>query len=184
VSYFGHHQTAALRDLLFYLGLKSNSRLTAQHSHLNNCGQRAGKSLWAMGLALLHFHAGQWGRWHLVTHGQMHGVGDHLVEQGYAQHVIYPVGVMDGQVLDVFRRNLLDVFAVFLQRIMFLMPARRAARIFSLMPPTGSTLPRSVISPVIARWLRILRWVKTEAMLVKMAMPALGPSLGTAPSGK
>ena len=28
--------------------------------------------------------------------------------------------------------------------------ARRAANIFSLMPPTGSTFPRSVISPVIA----------------------------------
>src|SRR4029078_9156029 len=36
-----------------------------------------------------------------------------------------------------------------------LMPPRCAARNFSLMPPTGSTSPRSVISPVIATSLRI-----------------------------
>ena len=63
------------------------------------------------------------------------------------------------------------------------MPARLAARIFSLMPPTGSTRPRSVISPVMARWSRTLRWVSAEAIEVTMVMPAEGPSLGVAPSG-
>ena len=38
--------------------------------------------------------------------------------------------------------------------ITVLMPARMAASTFSLMPPTGSTSPRSVISPVIAVSLR------------------------------
>ena len=66
---------------------------------------------------------------------------------------------------------------------MSLMPARFAARIFSLMPPTGSTFPRNVISPVIARFGRTLRWVNAEAMEVAMVIPADGPSLGTAPSG-
>ncbi len=36
------------------------------------------------------------------------------------------------------------------------MPPRWAARTFSLSPPIGSTLPRSVISPVIAMSLRTL----------------------------
>ena len=66
---------------------------------------------------------------------------------------------------------------------MFLMPARLAARIFSLIPPTGSTLPRSVISPVIARFAFTLRWVRAEARDVAIVIPAEGPSLGIAPSG-
>ena len=63
------------------------------------------------------------------------------------------------------------------------MPARLAARIFSLIPPTGSTLPRSVISPVMARLLFTLRRVKVETSDVTMVIPALGPSFGMAPSG-
>ena len=47
--------------------------------------------------------------------------------------------------------------------IMSVIPARLAARIFSFIPPTGNTLPRSVISPVIAVFLRTLRWVSAEA---------------------
>ena len=66
---------------------------------------------------------------------------------------------------------------------MSVMPARLAASIFSLIPPTGSTLPRRVISPVMAVFLRTFRWVNAEAMLVAMVMPAEGPSLGVAPSG-
>ena len=63
------------------------------------------------------------------------------------------------------------------------MPARLAARIFSLMPPTGNTLPRSVISPVMARLAFTLRCVRAEASEVAIVMPADGPSLGMAPSG-
>ena len=49
-------------------------------------------------------------------------------------------------------------------RMTRLMPARCAARNFSLMPPTGSTRPRSVISPVIATSLRIGLLVSSDAI--------------------
>ena len=67
--------------------------------------------------------------------------------------------------------------------IISLIPARLAARIFSLIPPTGSTLPRRVISPVIARLAFTLRCVKAEANEVAIVIPAEGPSFGIAPSG-
>ena len=61
--------------------------------------------------------------------------------------------------------------------------ARFAANIFSLIPPTGSTFPLNVISPVIANFGFTLRCVNTEIIEVNIAIPALGPSLGVAPSG-
>ena len=64
-----------------------------------------------------------------------------------------------------------------------LMPARWAARTFSLMPPIGSTLPRSVISPVIATSLRIGLPVSSDASAVNIVTPADGPSFGIAPAG-
>ncbi|MNR65480.1 hypothetical protein D3C85_1885360 [compost metagenome] len=63
------------------------------------------------------------------------------------------------------------------------MLARLAARIFSFIPPTGSTLPLSVISPVIARLDFTLRCVNAEVKAVSMVIPAEGPSLGVAPAG-
>ena len=42
------------------------------------------------------------------------------------------------------------------------MPARRAARTFSLIPLTGRTFPRSVISPVIAMLWATVRPVSSE----------------------
>mmetsp|Transcript_52729 Transcript_52729/g.140682 ORF Transcript_52729/g.140682 Transcript_52729/m.140682 type:complete len:299 (-) Transcript_52729:1827-2723(-) len=62
--------------------------------------------------------------------------------------------------------------------------SRRQARVFSLIPPTRSTFPVNVSSPVIARSLRT-GWFK--AMLNKdvvIVTPADGPSFGVAPSGK
>ena len=56
--------------------------------------------------------------------------------------------------------------------------------IFSLIPPTGSTLPESVISPVMARFFLTLRPVNADIIAVAMVMPAEGPSLGIAPSGR
>ena len=52
-----------------------------------------------------------------------------------------------------------------------------------MIPPTGSTLPRSVISPVMATSLRTGRRVASEASAVTMVTPAEGPSLGMAPAG-
>src|SRR5262249_6399694 len=57
-------------------------------------------------------------------------------------------------------------------------PARRAARIFSLIPPTGKTLPRSVISPVMARSGGTGLSSSRLSSAVTIAMPALGPSFG------
>src|SRR5512145_2983222 len=54
-------------------------------------------------------------------------------------------------------RSSLTFFSFWRGRITSLMPARLAASTFSLMPPTGSTLPCSVISPVIDTSLRTAR---------------------------
>lgn len=62
-------------------------------------------------------------------------------------------------------------------------PAACAASTLLLMPPTGSTRPRSVASPVIAVSLRTFRPEKSEARAVKIVTPADGPSFGTAPWG-
>ena len=51
------------------------------------------------------------------------------------------------------------------------------------MPPTGSTCPRSVISPVIATSSRTGTPVSSETSAVVIAVPADGPSFGTAPAG-
>jgi len=62
-------------------------------------------------------------------------------------------------------------------------PAALAASTFSLIPPTGSTCPVRVTSPVMAT---LGSTVRPEAMLARattMATPAEGPSLGTAPAG-
>ena len=63
------------------------------------------------------------------------------------------------------------------------MPWRCAASSFSFRPPIGSTLPRSVISPVMATSPRTGILVSALQMVVAMVMPAEGPSLGMAPSG-
>ena len=68
-------------------------------------------------------------------------------------------------------------------RMKVLMPARWAARTFSFSPPTGSTRPRRVISPVMATSRRTGRPVSAEISAVAMVMPADGPSLGMAPAG-
>ena len=64
------------------------------------------------------------------------------------------------------------------------MPARCAASTFSLMPPTGSTRPRRVASPVIAVSPRTRIPVISEVSAVRMVTPAEGPSLGMLPAGK
>ena len=65
----------------------------------------------------------------------------------------------------------------------FVIPAYFAASIFSFSPPIGSTRPRRVISPVMARSARTARPVMAESIAVAIVIPADGPSFGTAPSG-
>ena len=62
-------------------------------------------------------------------------------------------------------------------------PILFAARVFSLSPPTGSTLPLSVTSPVIAIFLLTAFPVRAEAIAVAIVIPAEGPSFGVAPAG-
>src|SRR4051812_10733897 len=64
-----------------------------------------------------------------------------------------------------------------------LIPWRRAAIDFSRMPPTGSTRPESVISPVIATSDRTGTPRAAETIAVAIVTPADGPSLGIAPAG-
>ncbi len=66
---------------------------------------------------------------------------------------------------------------------MSLIPARFAARIFSLIPPTGNTLPRKVISPVIAKNGFTFLCVNADVSAVNIVTPAEGPSFGIAPAG-
>ncbi len=74
-------------------------------------------------------------------------------------------------------------FSFIFGRMSVVKPALRAASTFSLMPPTGSTTPRSVISPVMARSSLTTLSVSSEMMEVTMVTPADGPSLGMAPAG-
>jgi hypothetical protein len=67
------------------------------------------------------------------------------------QSLVDRLHVVAREILELFRREIfLDVHLVFRGRMTSVTPARFAASTFSLIPPTGSTLPLSVISPVIA----------------------------------
>ena len=63
------------------------------------------------------------------------------------------------------------------------MPARKAPNAFSFKPPMGSTLPRKVISPVMAISLLTGLSVIADIKAVAIAIPAEGPSFGIAPAG-
>lgn len=66
----------------------------------------------------------------------------------------------------------------------FLIPKLYAARHFSLMPPTGSTMPLREISPVITTSFLTFLLVIRETMAVAIVMPAEGPSFGMEAAGK
>ncbi len=63
------------------------------------------------------------------------------------------------------------------------MPFLYAAMDFSRRPPMGSTRPCSVISPVMAMSCAMGSSHSADVTAVAMAIPADGPSFGTAPSG-
>ena len=62
-------------------------------------------------------------------------------------------------------------------------PRSWAAKTLDLMPPTGSTRPRSDTSPVMAKPGRTGLPDRSDAMAVNMVTPADGPSFGVAPAG-
>src|SRR5207245_3683229 len=62
-------------------------------------------------------------------------------------------------------------------------PARAPAVSFPLSPPIGSTRPRTVRPPAIATSWREGRRHKSDASAAAIAIPADGPSFGTAPAG-
>ena len=64
-----------------------------------------------------------------------------------------------------------------------LTPARLAAIVFSLIPPTGRTFPVNDSSPVMATFCRIGLFNASDSKAVTMVTPADGPSFGVAPSG-
>ena len=66
----------------------------------------------------------------------------------------------------------------------FLHPAIFAPKILLSKPPISIILPERSISPVIAISLRIFLPDSREYIAVVIAAPALGPSLGVAPSGQ
>ena len=65
-----------------------------------------------------------------------------------------------------------------------LTPCLKAAKVFSLSPPIGNEFPRRSISPVMATSFLMATPVIAERMTKPVAIPAEGPSLGVAPSGK
>ncbi len=74
-------------------------------------------------------------------------------------------------------------FLLSLGKITVLSPALWPAITFSLTPPISKTLPLKVTSPVMPTLLLTETLVRAETRAVVMAIPAEGPSLGTAPSG-
>lgn len=62
-------------------------------------------------------------------------------------------------------------------------PSLLEANIFSLIPPIFNTLPLKDISPVIPTFYLIGVYKANDTSAEVMAIPADGPSLGTAPSG-
>ena len=64
-----------------------------------------------------------------------------------------------------------------------MMPARWAPSTFSLTPPIAITRPVRVSSPVIAMSFATARPLNALTSATAMAIPADGPSFGTAPAG-
>ena len=69
---------------------------------------------------------------------------------GHLQHVFERLDRHERHVGFHFGRQLGQIRLVARRQMNVLMPCRRAASAFSRMPPTGSTSPLNVISPVIA----------------------------------
>ena len=76
-----------------------------------------------------------------------------FVGQGQLEHLFDILHIVESQSVQIDRLYFLNILAVLFTQDDILDTSRLAARIFSLIPPTGRTFPRRVISPVMADWL-------------------------------
>jgi hypothetical protein len=79
--------------------------------------------------------------------------------------------------------NLLQILDILFRNQHGLDATQSSQQQLSLRPPIAVTSPRKVISPVMATSARTGMPVRAETKAVVIAAPALGPSLGVAPSG-
>ena len=103
--------------------------------------------------------------------------------QGFGNRIVDTFEPDELQLLTRALRNLIEVPPVTRREHHPGETGRGGGDEFSLMPPTGSTRPRSDISPVIAVSLLTVRLASKEASALNIATPALGPSFGVAPAG-
>ena len=101
-----------------------------------------------------------------LFYGKVDRVFHKFVGKCEVPHFLYILNVMELYPCAILLWYLVNIFLVFLTH-----------------HDVGYTLPRSVISPVMAVFFLTLRCVRAEAMLVAIVMPADGPSFGVAPSG-
>lgn len=87
---------------------------------------------------------------------------------------------MEFNPLAVFLWNLLYIFLVLLAHDNISDTSTFGSKNLFLDTSYRKNFPRSVISPVIAIFFRIFLWVRADAMLVAIVIPADGPSLGVA----
>ena len=78
-------------------------------------------------------------------------MGDFFFEQGDIENLFYIVYIVEFQPFEIVLFYVFDIFSVFFAENDLFDAGTLSPRIFSLIPPTGSTRPRSVISPVMAR---------------------------------
>ena len=99
------------------------------------------------------------------------------------QNLIYSRNIMESESGYINRLYLFNVLAVVCTKYYIGDTGSFGSQNFSFIPPTGNTLPRRVISPVIARRGLTGRPVMADKIDVHIVIPADGPSFGIAPSG-
>ena len=78
-------------------------------------------------------------------------------QQRQIHHLLDVTHIMEHQAFQILRFDLIDILLILLAKNQFLNPGTFSRQDLLLDTPTGSTLPRSVISPVIAKFFFTLR---------------------------
>lgn len=115
--------------------------------------------------------------------GEVDRVGYLFGKQGNVEYLSDVMHIVELQSFEVAGLYVFNIFAVFVAKYDFFDAGTFGSQYLFLDTAHGQHTARRVISPVMARWARTLRWVNDEAMEVTMVIPADGPSLGMAPSG-